>query len=201
MQKGDNQVAKFMARYDGPYKIKHVYPDTSTYILNLPTSMKIFPTFHGSMLKNYTQSNDTLFSSRRFERPAPIVTEDGVKEWFVDCVLNRRRRGRGYRWLVQWKGYSADMDTWELTWVVKDLAVLDVWLKANNIEGTEVTAIFANNQPDFCKLYNEFPLPQDLTGSQAPLSPAPSNPDSEVTLRDPTHPRESDLGIPGTSHA
>ena len=100
MQKGDNQVAKFMARYDGPYKIKHVYPDTSTYTLDLPTSMKIFLTFHGSMLKHYTQSNDTLFSSRRFERPAPIVTEDGVKEWFVDCVLNRRRRGRGYRWLV-----------------------------------------------------------------------------------------------------
>lgn len=41
MQRGDNRVAKFMVRYDGPYTITHAVPQTSTYTLDLPKRMKI----------------------------------------------------------------------------------------------------------------------------------------------------------------
>ena len=195
MQKGDNRVAKFMARYDGPYKVKHAYPETSTYTLDLPPSMKIFPTFHASMLKRYIRNDDEVFPSRRLERPAPIVMADGVEEWFVDRILNHRRRGRGYQWLVRWKGYGADMDTWEPTWVVKDLAALDNWLKENDIEGNDIAYINTNVQPCFEELYGEFLIHQDLTRSQAPLCPAPSEPDSEASYCDPTPSKESDQGV------
>lgn len=46
MQKGDKCVAKFMVRYDRPYKILWGFLDSSVYTLELPATMNIFPTFH-----------------------------------------------------------------------------------------------------------------------------------------------------------
>src|SRR6202453_4485108 len=44
------QVAKFMPRYDGPYTVIDVHPETSNYTLYLQNTLNIFPTFHGSYL-------------------------------------------------------------------------------------------------------------------------------------------------------
>ena len=58
MQRDAHRVAKFMVRYDGPYKVTSAFPDTSSYTLDLPPSMRIFPTFHadtpGRALKRKT---------------------------------------------------------------------------------------------------------------------------------------------------
>ncbi|OJA16295.1 hypothetical protein AZE42_09403 [Rhizopogon vesiculosus] len=50
MRKGDGRVAKFMPRFDGPYRIVEARPETSTYTLDLPSMPNIFPTFHVSQL-------------------------------------------------------------------------------------------------------------------------------------------------------
>lgn len=50
MQAKDGCMAKFMARYDGPYKILEAYPDSLTYKLLLPTASKQTPLFHVSQL-------------------------------------------------------------------------------------------------------------------------------------------------------
>ncbi|KAH7919158.1 hypothetical protein BV22DRAFT_1023467 [Leucogyrophana mollusca] len=50
MQNGDGHVAKFIPRFNGPYKIIDHHAGTSTYTLDLPNPPNIYPTFHLSEL-------------------------------------------------------------------------------------------------------------------------------------------------------
>ncbi len=133
MQRGDNRVAKFMVRYDGPYKILRAFPDTSVYTLDLPPHMKVFPTFHASLLKPYHPNDPDRFPSRENPRPGPIVTEDGVEEYEVEAILDRRRRGRGFQYLVRWRGWGPDADRWLPTREVQDLEALDRYLEEHPV--------------------------------------------------------------------
>ncbi|KAJ8481084.1 hypothetical protein ONZ51_g6252 [Trametes cubensis] len=129
MQRGDLRVAKFMVRWDGPYSVLHAHPDASVYTLDLPNTMKIFPTFHSSLLKPYIPNDDSLFPSRALARPGPVVTADGIKEWEVDSIVDHRRRGRGFQFLVRWKGYGPDADEWLPKREVAELEALDRYLE------------------------------------------------------------------------
>lgn len=100
MQKGDKRVAKFMPRYDGPYRVLNAHPETSTYTLDLPNSPNIFPTFHISQLRPYKSNDPNLFPTRELPRPGPVVTEDGQLENFIKKIVDERCVGRGKRFLV-----------------------------------------------------------------------------------------------------
>jgi hypothetical protein len=47
------------------------------------------------------------------ERPDPQLVEGGFQEYEVDDVLDQRGSGRSVRYLVRWKGYGPEDDTWE----------------------------------------------------------------------------------------
>jgi RNase H-like domain found in reverse transcriptase/Reverse transcriptase (RNA-dependent DNA polymerase)/Integrase zinc binding domain len=64
MQKGKTRVAKFMPRFDGPYKILTAFPEKSSYTLQLPNSSCTFPGFHASQLKPYHENDASLFPER-----------------------------------------------------------------------------------------------------------------------------------------
>jgi hypothetical protein len=129
MQKGDNRVAKFMPRYDGPYTITNAHPEMSTYTLDLPNSPNIFPTFHVSQLRPYHQNDATLFPTRELPRPGPVVMEDGQLETFIDKIIDERNVGRGKRYLVRWVGFGEEDDEWLPCRDLEDCKVLDVWEK------------------------------------------------------------------------
>lgn len=86
--KGKHRVAKFMPRFDGPYKVVKAHPEKSEYTLLLPNSGKIFPGFHSSLLRRHHANDPALFPSRKLPRPGPVVTPDGQEEWQVDCILD-----------------------------------------------------------------------------------------------------------------
>lgn len=111
MRAKDGRVAKFMPRFDGPYNVLEAHPDTSTYRLLLPPS-----------------NNPELFPNRELERPGPIVTEDGVTEYFIDKILDERSRGRGKQYLVQWKGYGAESDLWLPRTELLETEALETWV-------------------------------------------------------------------------
>jgi hypothetical protein len=127
--KGDGRVAKFFPRYDGPYIIINAHPETSNYTLELPNSPNIFPTFHSSELKRHVENDAVLFPSREMAEPQPVLTNQGLEEYLVDEIIDSRRRGRGYQYLVRWTGYGPEHDRWMSGSALDECAALDRWLE------------------------------------------------------------------------
>jgi hypothetical protein len=125
--KDEKRAAKFFPRFDGPYKVTHSFPETSTYTLDMPNS-DVFPTFHASELKRYQPNDATLYPSREYARPGPVLAPDGLEEYFVDEIIDSRRRGRGNQYLVRWSGYGPEHDLWLPDSELENCAALDRWL-------------------------------------------------------------------------
>ncbi|KAH7439596.1 hypothetical protein KP509_04G068000 [Ceratopteris richardii] len=80
-----------------------------TFKLQLPSTMRIHPVFHVSMLEPYQ------ISPLRGERPSPSppIEIDDHEEFEVEHVLDSRiSRGR-LEYLIHWKGYDISDRTWE----------------------------------------------------------------------------------------
>ena len=90
MQKKDGCVAKFMPRFDGPFKVTTAFLETSTYTLCLPDSSKIHKTFHSSPLQPCHENNNELFPSQALERPGPIITEDRETEYYINNIIDEQ---------------------------------------------------------------------------------------------------------------
>ncbi|RXW17191.1 hypothetical protein EST38_g8660 [Candolleomyces aberdarensis] len=125
------RTAKFIPRFDGPYRILKAHADSSSYTLDLPVSSNIFPTFHVSQLKRFVPNDASKFPSREHSRPGPVMTPDGAEEWWIDRIIDSRRRGRGWRYLVRWRGYGPEDDEWLPGKELEDCEALDIWQKAH----------------------------------------------------------------------
>ena len=90
---GDHRVAKFMPRYDGPYTILAVNENKSTVKIDLPPNSKIFPVFHTSNILPYKENDKTLFPSRTFAKPPPILNEQGDEEYLMRDMIDERWMG------------------------------------------------------------------------------------------------------------
>ena len=126
--KGERRIVKFMPRFDGLYTIIGIDEEHSTVTLDLPNSPNIFPVFHTSQVLPFIESDTSLFPSRRMEEPPPIIDPDGNEEYFIDKILDARRRGRGYQYLVHWSGYGTEHDRWIPGSELQDCEALDRWL-------------------------------------------------------------------------
>jgi len=87
-----------------------------------------YPTYHASELKAFLLNNATLFPSHEYTQPLPIVTDDSLKEFLVEEIIDARCRGKGWQYLVQWVGYSPEHNRWLSGSALHDCEVLDVWL-------------------------------------------------------------------------
>jgi hypothetical protein len=99
-----------MPCYDGPYTIIDTDEEHSKVMLDLPNSPNIFLAFHTSMVILFVENDATLFPGRKFLWPDPVVTEDGSMEYFIWDIIDEKRCGRGYRYLMQWVGYGPEED-------------------------------------------------------------------------------------------
>ena len=94
-------------QFVGPYKIKAII-SSNVIELELPTSVKIHPVVNVSRIKRYIDQVD----GQRKEIPQPVVIE-GEEEWEVEKILNKRRvRGKN-KFLVRWRAFTVEGDTWE----------------------------------------------------------------------------------------
>ncbi|KAH7296362.1 hypothetical protein KP509_26G020800 [Ceratopteris richardii] len=104
-----------------------------TFKLKLPSTMRIHPIFHVSMLKPYQTS------SLRGERanPSPPIEIDDNEEFEVEHVLDSRiSRGR-LEYLVHWKGY--DRLEYLVHWKGYDISDL-TWEPAENLQRAFIKA-------------------------------------------------------------
>ena len=56
---------------------------------------------------------------------------DGLEEFFVEKIIKDAKRGRGWRYLVRWKGYGQEDDSWLPGSELEDCEALDHWLEEN----------------------------------------------------------------------
>ena len=91
----------------GPYKMKKIIL-TNAVELELPSMIKIYPVVNVSRICKYVGQVE----DQRREQPAPVIIE-GEEEWKVEKILNKQWvRGKN-KYLVQWKGFIAESDTWK----------------------------------------------------------------------------------------
>ena len=98
---------KLTERFVGPYKVKSIIL-VNAVELQLPPTVHIHPVVNVSKLQLYKLQVE----GQRVTKPALVMVE-GEEEYEVEKILNRRRiRGKD-KFLVCWKGYTAEADTWK----------------------------------------------------------------------------------------
>ena len=100
---------KIAPRREGPFKISEVLGPV-TYRLKLPKTWKTHDSFHSILLKPFTQT------PQYGPAKTPPIPEliDGEKEYEVDHIVRHKRNKRGHlQFLIRWKNYGAEDDSWE----------------------------------------------------------------------------------------
>jgi len=98
---------KLMERFVGPYKIKRII-SSNVVELELPKSIKIHPVVNVSRIRLYKPQVE----GQKKILLKPVII-DGGEEFEVEKILNKRIVQGKEKFLVQWKGYTAEEDIWE----------------------------------------------------------------------------------------
>jgi len=98
---------KLTERYVGLYMIEEVVL-TNAVKLRLPSSMRIHPVVNVSWIVRYKEQ----VKGQRKEEGKPVEIEE-IKEWEVEKILNKKKIRGVEKYLVRWKGFTAEGDTWE----------------------------------------------------------------------------------------
>lgn len=129
-----SRAKKLCPKYVGSYKVMEARPESSNYVIELPTALQkrgIHPTFHISLLKPYHALNDALSPNRIQPEPYDFGAPDDNK-WFINEII-------GHHWVkpnvieynVRWS--LGDM-TWEPHSSCKDLVALDKYLELHGVK-------------------------------------------------------------------
>ena len=98
---------KLMERYVGPYAIEKVV-SLNMVKLQLPSSMRIHPVVNVSWIVRYKEQ----VKGQKKEEGKPVEVEE-VEEWEVEKILNKKKIRGVEKYLIWWKGFMAEEDTWE----------------------------------------------------------------------------------------
>jgi len=101
------RIEKLTERFVGPYKIKKIISSNAVE-LELPSTIKIHLVVNVSRICRYVGQVE----GQKKEQPALVIIEK-EEEWKIERILNKQRvRGKD-KYLVCWKGFTVESDTWE----------------------------------------------------------------------------------------
>jgi transposase InsO family protein len=101
---------KLSHRHLGPFTVDRKVGNNA-YKLRLPESMKrLHPVFN--VVKLTPAPTDPIIGRRAPPPPLPEII-DGEEEWVVEEILDSRMMNRKLRYLVKWKGFGAEHNSWE----------------------------------------------------------------------------------------
>ena len=111
-------------KFDAKQAKYTILEDMGFHNFRLNTPPGIRNVFHVDKLR--AVSANFLFSQISNDNhpgPAIIGNENGTHEYDVERILKKRKRGRGYQYLVKWKNYVRLI--WEPASVMEDTVALD----------------------------------------------------------------------------
>lgn len=92
----------------GPFPINHAISD-SAYKLRLPSYLShLHPVFHVSLLEPYHDPSQFHLHAS----PVPFELVDDIPSATVHSILESRKLGQQYEYLVRWKDLSLDENSW-----------------------------------------------------------------------------------------
>lgn len=83
-----------------------------------------------SDIKPWLPNDDAKYPSRTIDNPGPVDV-NGVEEFLVDSIIDHRKIGRGYQYLVHFKGFGPEDDRWIAGREMENNEALDIYLKNN----------------------------------------------------------------------
>jgi len=101
------RTEKLTEHFVGPYKVKGIV-SSNTIELELPKSIKIHPVVNISRVQLYKLQVE----GQKKILPKQVIIE-GKEEFKIEKILNKRTVKGKEKFLVRWKGYMAEEDTWE----------------------------------------------------------------------------------------
>ena len=110
-----NNHKKIRPKREGPFKITKVIRPI-TYQLKLPATWRIHNVFHTTLLRQY---KETKVYRANFPRLPPDMIE-GEEVYEVERILKHLKRGWGYQYYMEWKGYPISEASWEPEQVFSD---------------------------------------------------------------------------------
>ena len=98
---------KLTEHFVGPYKVKGIV-SSNAIELELPKSIKIHPVVNVNRVQLYKPQVE----GQKKILPKLLIIK-GQEEFEVEEILNKRMIREKKKFLVRWKGYMAEEDTWE----------------------------------------------------------------------------------------
>ena len=98
---------KLIEKYIGLYMVKKIMSENAVE-LKLPASLRIYLVVNMRRIVKYQEQVE----GQKKILPPPIEVA-GEKEYEVEKILNRRERREKLKYLVRWKDYITEEDTWK----------------------------------------------------------------------------------------
>ena len=108
----DNERArpanKWLPKFLGPFHVlKRI--STNAYRIDFPQTIRVHKTVNIEALKEYNEPSPLHDPT---PPPAPTVKVGGDIEYEVERIIDKRTKGRGFQYLVKWKGYPDHENEW-----------------------------------------------------------------------------------------
>ena len=101
----ERPAKKLVDQYVGPYTIEEIV-STNAIKLQLPTLMRIHPVVNVSWIVRYKEQ---VGGQKKEE--GKLIEVEGVEEWEIEKILNKRKIRGVDKYLMQWKGFMLENDT------------------------------------------------------------------------------------------
>lgn len=127
---------KLDQRLLGPFQIIKETKSPMAYVLDLPPSMsQLHPVFHVSLLEPMREGHND-----QYQDPPPAIEVEGEPEYAVEHILDSRINpdDDGFDYLVHWKDYTNDHDSWEPWEEIHDTTAYKTFARQNKYNNRHV---------------------------------------------------------------